>query len=727
MTETSTQQQGPTWTRRIATTLFWTWLIAQAWCGTSGNRLLAQGHDVKVEPPTWTERLAPATPVPVGAEVTLHFTATLKPGLHIFTVVPLPPGQVGYLPTQLEFEDINGQYVAVGNLTEQGKRITKFDDIFEVNVHYFEQTVTFSQKIKVLKPNPTVSGFLRFQVCSETQCLPFEYNFRTTIRTSEAAPAQPATTEAATPMTVDTGLAAAPVDTAAPRANPSTQATTVQPLPTVSAKSKGQPLFWTFLTAFLGGFLAIFTPCVFPLIPSNIGFFIKRASSPAAAKRDAVLLFLSIVVTFIGLGSVLALIFGAGSLNDLATNGWVNLVFFALLVFFGLSFLGWYELTLPASWSTKADELSGKGGILGIYAWALVLVIGSFSCVGPLLGAYLPLLADGTVATPLVGMTGFSVGFALPFMLFAWFPSTLKKLPKSGGWLNVLKVVLGFLELALAFKFLSNTDLQWDWHLLTREVFLAVWLVLFLLLGLYLLGFYRLPHDLPEEKISVPRLLLAIASLTMVFYLLPGLWGAPLKQLSGILPPSNHDLGVRIAPVHAATVSGTGGGGQEVCSLDRKYSHLFAEHAPTGFCPFFDLDEALEYARKVRKPVFVDYTGVNCANCREVESYVWTDPEIKRILTTEYVMVSLFTDKGEKLPEKQTMPDGTVLRTIGDKWKYHEKTRYQQIGQPFYVLVNEQGTDLVPQGLSYTRDIAAYKAFLLSGLEAWKTHNLTAR
>jgi thiol:disulfide interchange protein DsbD len=704
--------------RRATTALLWAWWFATtSWYGGSGGYLFAQGHDVKVEPPTWAERLTPAAPIAVGAEVALHFTATLKPGLHIFTVVPLPEGQAGYLPTKLEFEDVNGQYAAVGKLTEQGKRITKFDDIFEVNVHYFEQTVTFIQRIKILKPNPT---FIRFQVCSETQCLPFEYNFNITVRTLETNQAKTPAPEINPAMGIDTGLTAAPADTSGPLASPPQQPIDIQSARPVSSSAQGQPLFWTFLTAFLGGFLAIFTPCVFPLIPSNIGFFIKRAHSPAAAKKDAVLLFLSIVVTFIGLGSVLALVFGAGALNDLATNGWVNLLFFGLLVFFGLSFLGWYELSLPASWSTKADELSSKGGLLGIYAWALVLVIGSFSCVGPLLGAYLPLLADGTVATPLVGMSGFSVGFALPFMLFAWFPSTLKKLPKSGGWLNVLKVVLGFLELALAFKFLSNTDLQWDWHLLTREVFLAIWLVLFLLLGLYLLGFYRLPHDYPEEKISVPRLLLATASLTVVFYLLPGLWGAPLKQLSGILPPSNHDLGVRIAPVHAGATSGTGASSLDACTLDRKYSHLFAEHAPSGFCPFFDLDEALEYAKKVSKPVFVDYTGVNCANCREVESYVWTDPEVKRILTTEYVMVSLFTDKGEKLPEKQTMPDGTILRTIGDKWKYHEKTRYHQIGQPFYVLVNEQGADLVTQGLGYTRDIAAYKSFLLSGLEAWK-------
>ncbi|MCS7086318.1 MAG: thioredoxin family protein, partial [Bacteroidia bacterium] len=406
----------------------------------------------------------------------------------------------------------------------------------------------------------------------------------------------------------------------------------------------------------------------------------------------------------------------ASALYELSTNPWVNLLFFALLVVFGLSFLGAFELTLPGSWSTRAHMGADRGGTVGIFFLALTLVIASFSCTGPIAGFILVDAAGGSLWAPTVGMTGFALGFAAPFSFIALFPGLMKKLPKSGAWLNAVKVVLGFVELALSLKFLSQADLYLHLGILDREIFIAVWIVLSVLLGMYLLGKLILPHDTPPEYVSIPRFLLATASFSFALYLVPGLWGAPLDALSGLLPPSNDAIGVRIAPYYSHQNPHSPVPGNEVCRLKRKYADLLAPHAPDGFCLFYDLDEALEYAQKNNKPVLLDFTGHTCANCREMERKVWSKSEIKQLMNEKFVVASLYVDEQTKLDSVVVTPQGDKLRTVGDKYIHLQRTRFKTISQPYYVVVDAQMNVLSP-GIGYTPDVREYRKFLENALK----------
>lgn len=481
-----------------------------------------------------------------------------------------------------------------------------------------------------------------------------------------------------------------------------------------AGEANSQSLWAIFLTGMAGGFAAFFMPCIFPMLPLTISFFTKQSHSKARAVRSAMFYGISIIVIYVVLGLIITVAFGPDALNSLATNGVFNLLFFLLLIVFAASFFGAFELTLPSKWVNKMDERSDKGGLAGLFFMAATLSLVSFSCTGPIIGTLLVQAAvTGALLGPAIGMFGFSCALALPFTLFAMFPSLLKSMPKSGGWLNSVKVVLGFLELALALKFLSNVDLAYHWQWFDREVFLVLWIVIFALMGFYLLGKLAFSHDSPLEFISVPRLFLAIITFSFTLYMVPGLWGAPLKSISAFLPPmATQDFD--LSDVSASGVTTTND------AQPKKYVDLFDK--PKGFNPFFDYDEALAYARKVNKPLMIDFTGHACVNCRKMEADVWPDPQVKRVINEDYVLVQLYVDdKTDLSPEEQaTTPSGKAIRTIGKKWSYLQTSKFEANSQPFYVLLDPRSEQplVQPQGANYV--VAEYLDYLNSGLNAYK-------
>lgn len=491
---------------------------------------------------------------------------------------------------------------------------------------------------------------------------------------------------------------------------------------TVSAKSKNspvgkkeaeQPLWAIFLAGMAGGFAALFMPCIFPMLPFTMSFFTKKSHSRSAAIRTAMFYGISIIVIYVVLGLLITIIFGPAALNSLATNGVFNILFFLLLVIFAASFLGAFEITLPSSWANKMDQNSEKGGFLGLFFMAATLSLVSFSCTGPIIGTLLVQAAvSGALLGPAIGMFGFSFALALPFTLFAIFPSMLRSLPKSGGWLNSVKVVLGFLELALALKFLSNVDLAYHWHWFDREIFLVLWIIIFGLLGLYLLGKLKLSNDSDVPYISVTRLFLAMITLAFTMYMIPGLWGAPLKSISAFLPPmSTQDFDLSTVAV-AAPANGD--------NSVHKYSDLFDK--PKGFNPFFDYDEGLAYARKMHKPIMIDFTGHACVNCRKMEANVWPDPQVSKVINQDYVLIQLYVDDKTDLAqeEQKVTSDGVKIKTIGNKWSYLQTSKFQANSQPFYVLLDPATEQplVPPQGANF--DSSQYMEYLNSGLKAFK-------
>ncbi len=497
-------------------------------------------------------------------------------------------------------------------------------------------------------------------------------------------------------------------------------------LTAVSAKTAdaegGQQSMWAiFLAGFIGGLAALLMPCIFPMLPLTVSYFTKSAQSKGTAVTKAVFYGLSIIVIYVVLGLLVTVIFGADALNDLSTNGIFNFAFFLLLVVFAASFLGAFEITLPSSWVNKMDAKSDKKGFAGIFFMAATLALVSFSCTGPIIGTLLVQAATmGALLGPAIGMFGFALALAIPFALFAMFPSLLQSLPKSGGWLNSVKVVLGFLELALALKFLSNVDLAYHWEWFDREVFLSLWIVIFGLMGLYLLGKIKFSHDSDVSFISIPRLFLATIVLAFTMYMVPGLWGAPLSSISAFLPPQQ----TQDFDLYTASMSGGFGGGHAASAEDskpHKYAELF--HAPLGLNAFFDYDEGMAYAKKVGKPVMIDFTGHACVNCRKMEASVWPDKEVLQRIRDEYVLIQLYVDdKTELAPEEQTVSktSGRKIRTIGNKWSDLQASRFNANSQPFYVLLDHEGNTLVkPVGAEY--DVKTYLAYLDSGLAAFKS------
>lgn len=476
-------------------------------------------------------------------------------------------------------------------------------------------------------------------------------------------------------------------------------------------------LWGIFIAGFIGGFAAFLMPCIYPMVPLTVSFFTKQSGSRAKGITNALLYGLFIIVIYVALGMLVTLLFGASALNEAASSAWFNLIFFAIIIVFAVSFLGAFEITLPSRFVNKIDDKSNKGGLVGLFFMAFTLALVSFSCTGPIIGFLLvEAVSKGALLGPAIGMLGFSMALAIPFMFFAFFPSMLKEMPKSGGWLNTVKVSLGFLELALAFKFLSNVDLAYHWGILDREVFLAIWIVIFGLFGLYLLGKLRFSHDSPLSFLSVPRLFFAILMLSFTVYMVPGMWGAPLKALSAWLPPSPtqdfnlHQSGGLALPSTASAASH---------GIVKKYGDMF--HAPHGLDAFYDYEQALAYSKQVGKPVLLDFTGWSCVNCRKMEESVWPDPAVLRRLKEEYILVSLYVDdRTELAAEEQYVSDfsGRTIRRVGQKWSDLQASRFGTNAQPFYVIVDGEGDQLVP-ARAYDEDIAAYVAFLDSGLTAF--------
>lgn len=511
-------------------------------------------------------------------------------------------------------------------------------------------------------------------------------------------------------------------DTSATTDTLSKKASTVDPLSatnnTTTDGESSVSLWQIFINGLIFGFAAILMPCIFPMLPLTVSFFTKRAGSRAKAIGQAIIYGLSIIIIYVGLGMLVTIFFGSDALNALSTNGIFNFFFFLLLVVFGASFLGAFEITLPSAFVNKIDAKSDQGGLIGIFFMAFSLALVSFSCTGPLIGTLLVDAASkGERLGPAIGMLGFSLALAIPFALFALFPSLLKSLPKSGGWLNSVKVVLGFLELAFALKFLSNVDLAYHWNWLDREVFLALWIVIFALMGLYLLGKIKFSHDSDVHSLSVPRTFSAIVVLAFVVYLIPGMWGAPLKSVSAFLPPSatqDFDLsaGVSVSP------NSTGAD-----ATPKKYAEIFHDRGtPKGFDPYYDYEQALEVSKKVSKPVLIDFTGWNCVNCRKMEANVWTEPKVKALLNNEFIMAELFVDdKTELAKEEQYVSSYSKknINTIGKKWSDFQASKFNSNSQPLYVIVNGEGEVLIPpQGANY--DPQNYIDFLEAGLAAYK-------
>jgi len=484
------------------------------------------------------------------------------------------------------------------------------------------------------------------------------------------------------------------------------------------AKQEEQSSMWAiFIAGFLGGFAALLMPCIFPMLPLTVSFFTKKSKSKAQSVIQALIYGISIIVIYVVLGLLVTVIFGADALNSLSTNGIFNMLFFLLLVVFAVSFLGAFEINLPASWVNKMDEKSDKGGLAGLFFMAATLALVSFSCTGPIIGTLLVQAASmGELMGPAIGMFGFALALAIPFALFAMFPSWLKSLPKSGGWLNSVKVVLGFLELALALKFLSNVDLAYHWNIFDREVFLVLWIVIFALMGLYLIGKLRFSHDTPLAYISIPRLFLAIITFAFTIYMIPGLWGAPLKSISAFLPPqATQDF-----DMYTPTLSGANTTVQKGNREPRKYGDLF--HAPLNLDVFFDYEQGINYAKQVQKPVMIDFTGHACVNCRKMEASVWPDKNVYNILNNEYVIIQLYVDDKTTLPQQEQFISefsGKKIKTIGNKWSDFQASKFNSNSQPYYVLLDNEG-NLLSQPLGADYDPVSYLAFLNNGLEKFK-------
>lgn len=667
--------------------------------------LLGMGLNAQVirDAVTWSRSVEDKSPT----EKVLVFTATVKDPWHLYGT-ELPKG--GPTPTHLLVDKIEGAEL-VGGLTSTQKPIEKYDPNFEMTLRFFSGKVTFRQKIRITDPKKfAFVGAIRYMACNDEQCLP-PANWEFTVQPKElgklgdAAATKlteetPATTEAtATSLgepsadsvaSVDT-LSVAPQDTAA-LASSDLWAPVIPELKAYGDKALNQAegsLWMLLVGGFLGGLVALVTPCVWPMIPMTVSFFLKRSSDRKKGIRDALLYGIGIIVIYVSLGLIVSAVFGSDALNNLATNAIFNVAFFILLVIFAISFFGAFELVLPASWTAKMDaKADSASGFISIFFMAFTLALVSFSCTGPIIGTLLVQAATSSsgMLAPAVGMLGFALALALPFTLFAIFPNLLQSMPKSGGWMNSVKVVLAFIELALALKFLSIADLAYGWRILDREVFLSLWIVIAILLGLYLLGKIRFPHDAPQEKTPIPALFLAIISFSFAVYMMPGLVGAPLRAISAFAPPlRTQDLNLYNGEVHAK---------------------------------FDDYDAGMAYARQVGKPVMIDFSGYGCVNCRKMEASVWIDPNVKHMLEEDYVLITLMVDEKAPLKEPiEIMENGekVKLRTVGDKWSYFQRMKFGANAQPFYVLLDHQGKPLAPS-YAFNEDVSAYQNFLKSGL-----------
>ena len=648
-----------------------------------------------------------------AGEAEIVFTATIDKGWHVYST---DLGDGGPISATFNVEKISGATV-VGKLQPKGKEIASYDKLFEMNVRYFESTAQFVQKLKLTGGDYKIEGFLEFGACNDENCLPptqVEFNFsgkaeaakgaaaatpaeKVTAQAEETKPeTQPASQTEILADTASTGIiggADSPTDINV-AGNIDLWKPVINDLQSYGETTSQEDMSWfyIFITGFLGGLLALFTPCVWPIIPMTVSFFLKRSKDKKKGIRDAWTYGASIVVIYVTLGLAITLIFGASALNALSTNAVFNILFCLMLVVFAASFFGAFELTLPSKWSNAVDsKAEATSGLLSIFLMAFTLSLVSFSCTGPIIGFLLVQVSTtGSVVAPAIGMLGFAIALALPFTLFALFPSWLKSMPKSGGWMNVIKVTLGFLELAFALKFLSVADLAYGWRILDRETFLALWIVLFALLGFYLLGKIKFPHDDDDTKVGVGRFFMALFSLAFAVYMVPGLWGPPLKAVSAFAPPmQTQDFNLYNNEVHAK---------------------------------FDDYDLGMEYARQHGKPVMLDFTGYGCVNCRKMELAVWTDSKVSDIINNDYVLITLYVDNKTPLTSPVKVTENgreRTLRTVGDKWSYLQRVKFGANAQPFYVLIDNEGRPL-NKSYSYDEDIPKYIEFLQTGLENYK-------
>lgn len=651
------------------------------------------------------------------SEIELVFTGTVDPGWHVYSTDIADGGPTA---ATITFETQEGVKPA-GKLTPKGKVLTKHDALFDMQVSYMEGKAVFSQKLKITAPQYKVSGYLTYGSCNDENCMPptnveFNYSGKGVPATEAKEPAvekkevkAEETKEAVLEIEEHPAVVEDTVAT-------DTVATSVATLPVAGSDNGQLSDYWKpviqelnafgtegtttdrsiwsiFFLGFLGGLVALFTPCVWPIIPMTVSFFLKRNKDKAKGVRDAITYGISIIVIYVALGLIVTGIFGASALNALSTNAIFNIFFFLMLVVFAASFMGAFEITLPSSWSSAVDsKAESTTGLLSIFLMAFTLALVSFSCTGPIIGFLLvEVSTTGTIIAPTIGMFGFALALALPFTLFALFPTWLKQAPKSGSWMNCIKVCLGFLELAFALKFLSVADLAYGWRLLDRETFLALWIVIFALLGFYLLGKIKFPHDEDEDgKVGVTRFFLALISLAFAVYMVPGLWGAPLKAVSAFAPPmKTQDFNLYTNEVHAQ---------------------------------FTDYDAGMAYAKQHGKPVMVDFTGYGCVNCRKMELSVWVDEKVSSLINDDYVLITLYVDDKTPLPEKVTVQENgseRILRTVGDKWSYLQRVKFGANAQPFYVLIDNEGLPL-NKSYSYDEDIDKYVDFLQTGLNNYK-------
>lgn len=661
-------------------------------------------------------------------EYELTFKAKIDEPWHLYSLNKA--GDEGPNPTVFTFKK-NSDYELVGKV-KQGKPLKEFDKVFEMNVEYYKHEATFTQRIKLLTDKKIkITGKYEYQACTEEKCIfppadNFDFELQGTAACNTGSSAT-ATTPTSTDSTVkdstnETAVQVAEKDSA-DQASAQTGAEIKETHYANEKKSISQEPWWLIFIQGLGwGLAALLTPCVFPLIPMNVSFFLKKSKTQKEGRKNALIYALSIIVIFITLGLSISLIFGAGALHTFSTSAGFNLVLFAMLLVFAASFLGAFEITLPSAFVNNIDKQSDRGGYLGIFFMALALVVVSFSCTGVMVGNALVIAAkSGSISGPFWAMFGFSLGLAIPFGLFAFFPSMLNSVPKSGGWLNTVKVTLGFVELALALKFASNVDLVYQWHILTREVFIGLWIVIFGLLGVYLIGGFKTSHDSDLKHVSVTRLFFAITSFFITIYLIPGMWGAPLKIFSGILPPleyseSPHGFGGS-GSAHTVSVSEN--------PVDKEFAQ-YIEVNKNGIVHFKnDYEHALAYAKKVGKPLMVDFTGHACANCRKTEDYVWPDGEVTKRLNNDVVLVSLYVDDKRELAEKDYMNvhwygKDRVITDIGDKFKYMEETLYGQSTQPLYVLL-DHNEKLIAPVRGYDPNIADYVKWLDDGINTFKS------
>ncbi|MCY7349224.1 MAG: thioredoxin family protein [Cytophagaceae bacterium] len=673
-------------------------------------------------PATWSWKAGKSN-AKVGETVEIVFMASINPGWHVFSSDQDP--NVGPLPTIVEFKK-NKTFALVGTLRPVGNPIQKKDEIFDGPVRYFQSRAEFRQKVKILGVKPILEGSISGQACTDEdgRCVPLNEDFKIE-KLTVVAVAVPETATASTsaapiakveptPKKIEPVVPVEATPPAPDTTNAAAEAGTPPVMPLIGSLQKPNDSLWGFfLLALAAGFGALLTPCVYPIIPMTVSYFTGQRGS--RGKTLAGVYGLSIVAIYVLFGTLVSWLFGASFANFLATHWLPNVLFFLVFVLFGLSFLGWFEIVLPSSLVNKMDAHAEKGGLTGVFFMAFTLVLVSFSCTGPLAGSILIAGAQGQVIKPVIGMLGFSLAFAVPFTLLAVFPEWMKSLPKSGGWLNAVKVVFGFLELAFALKFLSTADQVYHWGILDREVYLALWIVLFALTGFYLLGKIQTPHDSKIERISVPRLVLAIVTFAFVVYLVPGMFGAPLRALAGYLPPeTSFDpfIGGGLSPVAAQPAQLNG-------KAPRFADKFKLPHQLQGF---FDYKEALAYSRQVDKPLFIDFTGHGCVNCREMEARVWSEPQVLQRLRNDFVVVALYVDDKTELPEAEhyvSKVDGKTKRTIGAQNLDFQISRFGSNAQPHYCLVDSNG-NLLGQPRAYNLDSEVFTQFLDRGKLAFQ-------